>query len=143
MIMYIHIYIIYISTTPARLHHHTTPPHAPSPQDGRTPVYRAAYNGHTGAVKELISGGCDINLAEKVKQMTRLALALACLGFRVRLPLPPLAHLHLQYSFRLLLQSLIPGRSSTGKMRLHVPRRLPLSLLLHCLSVTVLACISF
>jgi hypothetical protein len=29
------------------------------------------------AVKELISAGCDINLAMEVKQMTRLALALA------------------------------------------------------------------
>ena len=76
-------------------------------------------HGHTDTVKDLIAAGCDVNLAQKVKQMTRLALALACLGFRVRLPLPPLAHLHLQYSFRLLLQSLIPGRSSTGKMRLH------------------------
>jgi hypothetical protein len=141
--MYIYIYIIYISTTPARLHHHTTPPHAPSPQDGESPVWIAARNGHTDAVKELIAGGCDMNLADKVKQMTRLALALACLCFRVRLPLPPLAHLNLQYSFRLLLHSLIPGRSSAGKMRLHAPRRLPLSLLLHCLSVTILACISF
>jgi hypothetical protein len=140
--MYIYIYIIYIYIHHTRSPpppHHTTP--RTSPQDGESPVYRAAANGKTGAVKELIAGGCDVNLADKVKQMTRLALALACLGFCVRLPLPPLAHLNLQYSFRLLLQSLIPGRSSTGKMRLHVPRRLPLSLLLHCVSVSILACI--
>ncbi len=121
----IYIYIIYISTTPARLHH-PTPPHAPSPQDRQTPIYAAAENGRTGAVKELIAGGCNINLADKVKQMTRLVLALACLGFRVRLPLPPLAHLNLQYSFSLLLQSLIPGRSSTGKTRLHPTSPTPL-----------------
>jgi hypothetical protein len=76
------------------------------PQDGWTPIYIAAGNGHTDAVKELISAaGCDINHATKVKQMTRLALALACLGFRVRLPLPPLAHLNLQYLLRMLLES--------------------------------------
>jgi ankyrin repeat protein len=86
----------------------STPPHPthPLPQRGWTPIYAAAANGHTDAVKELIAAGCDMNLAEKVKQMTGLALALACLGFRVRLPLPPLADLNLQYLFRLLLESL-------------------------------------
>jgi hypothetical protein len=88
----------------------TTTPHHPTlplPQaGGQTPIWAAAANGHTDAVKELIAGGCDVNLAQEVKQMTRLALALACLGFRVRLPLPPLAHLNLQYSFRFLLESL-------------------------------------
>jgi hypothetical protein len=139
--VYIYIYNIYIHHTRSPPPHHTTP--RALSQSGESPIYIAAYYGHTGAVKELIAGGCDVNLANKVQQMTRLALALACLGFRVRLPLPPLAHLNLQYSFRLLLESLIPGRSSTGKIMLHVPRRLPLSLLLHCLSVNILACISF
>jgi hypothetical protein len=31
-IMCVHIIYFYISTTPARLHHHPTPPHAPCPQ---------------------------------------------------------------------------------------------------------------
>jgi hypothetical protein len=53
-------------------------------QDGETPIWRAACNGQTGAVKKLVAAGCDINLANKVKQMTRLALALACLCFRTR-----------------------------------------------------------
>jgi hypothetical protein len=56
----------------------TTPPHPthPLPQDGCTPIYVAACFGYTDAVKELVAAGCDINLADKVKQMTRLALAL-------------------------------------------------------------------
>jgi hypothetical protein len=49
-----------------------------------TPIFAAACCGHTDAVKELIAAGCDINLANKVKQMTHLALALACLCFRAR-----------------------------------------------------------
>jgi ankyrin repeat protein len=93
-----------MSTTPARLHHHPTPPHAPSPKNGATPIYMAAMQRQTDAVKELISAGCDINLANKVKQMTRLALALALRAFRVRLPLAPIATLNLQYLFRLLLE---------------------------------------
>ncbi len=64
--------------------HHTTP-HTLSPtQSGCTPIFAAARNGNTDAVEELISAGCDIHLADKVKQMTRLALALACHGFRAR-----------------------------------------------------------
>jgi hypothetical protein len=66
------------STTP----HHPT---HPLPQDGWTPIFAAVFNGHTDAVKELIAAGCDINLADMVKQMTGLALALACLAFRTRL----------------------------------------------------------
>jgi len=53
-------------------------------KDGWTPIFAAACYGKTDAVKELISAGCDINLANKVKQMTGLALALACLCFLVR-----------------------------------------------------------
>ena len=75
-----------------------------TPKDGYTPIYIAAQNGHTDAVKELIAAGCDINLAMKVKQMTRLALALALRAFRARLPLAPLSTLNLQYLFRLLLE---------------------------------------
>ncbi len=86
----------------------TTPPRPahPLPQSGKTSIYAAAANGHTDVVKELIAAGCDMNLAEKVKQMTGLALALACLCFRGRLPLPPLAHLTFQCLFSLLLESL-------------------------------------
>ncbi len=73
-----------VSTTPARLLLHPTTPLSLSFKDGDTPLYAAAYNGNTGAVKELVAAGCDINLADKVQQMTRLALALACLGFRTR-----------------------------------------------------------
>jgi hypothetical protein len=65
----------------------TTTPHHPThplPQEGRTPIYAAANEGQTDAVKELVAAGCDINLANEVKQMTRLALALACLGFHAR-----------------------------------------------------------
>ena len=64
----------------------TTPPHPtlPLPQWGQSPIYIAACNGQTDAVKELVAAGCDINLADRVKQMTRLALALACLCFRTR-----------------------------------------------------------
>ncbi len=93
-----------MSTTPARLHHHPTPPHAPPPKDGCTPIFIAAQTGKTDAMKELISAGCDINLAQKVKQKTRLALALPLRAFRARLPLEPLATLNLQYLFRLLLE---------------------------------------
>ena len=75
-----------------------------TPKDGLTPIYIAAHQGQTDAVKELIAAGCDINLADKVKQMTRLALALALRAFRARLPLAPLATLNLQYLFRLLLE---------------------------------------
>jgi ankyrin repeat protein len=107
--MHIYMYNIYISTTPARLHHHPTPPHPTDPtrytKDGRTPIFIAAREGKTDAVKELIAAGCDINLANKVKQMTRLALALALRAFRARLPLAPLATLNLQYLFRLLLEA--------------------------------------
>ncbi len=77
-----------MSTTPARLHHYPTPPHTPSlPKNGATPIFIAAQEGKTDAVKELMSAGCNINLANKVKQMTRLALALALRAFRARLPL--------------------------------------------------------
>jgi hypothetical protein len=77
--MCVHIYPPHplASTTP----HHPT---HPLPQYEATPLYAAAENGHTDAVKELISAGCDINLADEVKQMTGLALALACLAFRGR-----------------------------------------------------------
>jgi hypothetical protein len=95
---------MYISTSPARHHHHPTPPHAPPPKDGSTPIHVAASHGKTNAMKELMSAGCDINLADKVKQKTRLALALALRAFRARLPLAPLATLNLQYWFRLLLE---------------------------------------
>ncbi len=74
-----------------------------TPKDGATPIYAAALQGQTDAVKELIAAGCDINLATKVKQMTRLALALALSAFRARLPLAPLATLNLQYLFRLFV----------------------------------------
>ena len=74
------------------------------PKDGATPIYVAAAQGQTDAVKELIAAGCDINLAQEVKQKTRLALALALRAFRARLPLAPLATLNLQYLFRLLLE---------------------------------------
>jgi ankyrin repeat protein len=63
----------------------STTPHHPtslSLQDGETSIYVAAKYGNTDAVKELVAAGCDINRATKVKQMTRLALALACLCFR-------------------------------------------------------------
>ncbi len=98
--IYIYIYIY----PPHPLASTTTPPHAPPPKNGMTPIYAAAYNGKTDAVKELIAAGCDINLANKVKQMTRLALALALRAFRARLPLAPLATLNFQYLFRLLLE---------------------------------------
>ena len=75
-----------------------------TPKDGCTPICIAACKGQTDAVKELIASGCDMNLATKVKQMTRLALALALRAFRARLPLAPLATLNLQYLFRLLLE---------------------------------------
>ena len=75
-----------------------------TPKEGLTPIYAAAGYGRTDAVKELIAAGCDINLAEKVKQKTRLALALALRAFRARLPLAPLATLILQDLFRLLLE---------------------------------------
>ena len=78
----------------------------PLPQDGCTPIFGAAREGKAEAVKELISAGCDINLASKVKQMTGLVLALALRPFPALLPLPPLAHLNLQYLLRLLLESL-------------------------------------
>ncbi len=48
-------------------------------QDGETPIYAAACCGKTDAVKELIAAGCDMNLADKVKQMTRLALCVSSL----------------------------------------------------------------
>ncbi len=78
--MYIYIYIHHTRSPPPPPH--PTPPHLthPLPQDGCTPIYIAARNGRTDAVKELIAAGCDINLADKVKQMTRLALALGCRG---------------------------------------------------------------
>jgi hypothetical protein len=74
----------------------TTPPHPtrPLPQGGWTPLYAAACYGQTDAVKELVAAGCDINLATKVKQMTRLALTLACLCFRTRVALAALAQTH-------------------------------------------------
>ncbi len=67
-----------------------------TPKDGYTPIYVAAAQGKTDAMKELISAGCDINLAAKVKQMTRLALALALRAFRARLPLAPLSKISLE-----------------------------------------------
>jgi ankyrin repeat protein len=76
-----------------------------TPKDGATPIYVAAQNGHTDAMKELIAAGCDINVAAKVKQKTRLALALPLRAFRARLPLAPLATLNFQYLFRLLLEA--------------------------------------
>ena len=75
------------STTP----HHPT---LPLPKNGWTPLHIAARLGSTDAVKELVAAGCDINLANKVKQMTRLALALACLCFRTRGRLAALAQTH-------------------------------------------------
>jgi hypothetical protein len=36
---------------------------------GQTPIGIAAAAGQTDAVKELVAAGCDINLADKVKQM--------------------------------------------------------------------------
>ena len=90
--------------------HHTRSPdtttlHTLSPQGGFTPLWIATSKGHIEAVKQLISAGCDMNLAEKVKQMTRLALALARSVPFARLPLPPPANLNLQYLLRLLLES--------------------------------------
>ena len=76
-----------------------------TPKDGATPIFIAALQGQTDAVKELIAAGCDINLAREVKHKTRLALALALRAFRARLPLAPLATLNLQYLFRLLLEA--------------------------------------
>ena len=81
--------VSYISISPPHpLASTTTPPHPTHPvhKAGWTPIYVAASMGQTDAVKELISAGCDINLAAKVKQMTRLALALALRAFRARLP---------------------------------------------------------
>ena len=70
----------------------TTTPHHPThplPQEGRTPIYAAANEGQTDAVKELVAAGCDINLADKVKQMTPLPFALALRYFPARLaPFP-------------------------------------------------------
>ena len=83
----------------------TTTPRTLSPQSGQTPLWAAAHDGHIEAVKELISAGCDMNLVETVKQMTRLALALALSVPFARLALPPLANLNLQYLLRLLLES--------------------------------------
>jgi len=34
-------------------------------ENGRTPIYVAAREGHTDALKELIAAGCDMNLADK------------------------------------------------------------------------------
>ena len=117
---------MYISTTPARRHHHRplhvaltniyirvhahTDTHAHSDtynlvQKGTTPLWIATSNGHIEAVKELICAGCDMNRAETVEQMTRLALALARSVPFARLPLPPPANLNLQYLLRLLLES--------------------------------------
>ena len=84
----------------------TTTPRTISPQSGgQTPLWIATSKGHIEAVKQLISAGCDMNLASTVKQMTRLALALARSVPFARLPLPPLANLNLQYLLRLLLES--------------------------------------
>jgi hypothetical protein len=96
---YVCVYIIYIYIyicPPHPLASTTTPPHPTRPvhKDGRTPIFAAAWEGKTDAVKELIAAGCDINLAEEVKQKTRLALALALRAFRARLPLAPLATLN-------------------------------------------------
>ncbi len=38
-------------------------------QGGWTPLYSAAYNGHEGAVKELIAAGANINQADKVSKI--------------------------------------------------------------------------
>ncbi len=99
--------ISYISISPPHpLASTTTPPHPTHPvhKDGWTPIFISACYGKTDTVKELIAAGCDINLAAKVKQMTRLALALALRAFRAGLPLAPLATLNLQSLFRLLLE---------------------------------------
>ncbi len=78
---------LYVSIPSPPLASTIKPPHTPLPQfSGFTPICQAARNGNTDAVKRLIAARCDVNLADTVKQMTPLALALALRPLRARLP---------------------------------------------------------